>query len=202
MTGGPASGKTTVARALAARGPRVLSADEEARAVVEPGGPCYEEVVALLGPEVVGADGRLDRAAVAARVFDPGAAVERPGGRVVTDLLLALEGIIHPVVRERLARGVAALEREGVREVVLEVPLLFEAGMQDEVDCAVTVFVPDEVMLRRLMERGLTEREALARIRAQMPLARKAELADHVVRGDLPRAELDAAVAAILEAQR
>jgi len=200
ITGGPGSGKSTVAAAFARRGWAVLSADEVAHAVVEPGTACFGRIVSFLGSGVVAPDGRLDRAAVAARVFDPANACLRPNGRVASDYLIELEAIVHPAVRKALARRTKELA--GSPGVVWEVPLLFEAGLEGDAESVVAVVVPEEVMLQRLVNKGLTASEAIARIRAQMPIAQKAKLSDYVVAGDLAPEDLDAAVAAIIKGKK
>ncbi|HEM45715.1 MAG TPA: dephospho-CoA kinase, partial [Alphaproteobacteria bacterium] len=202
VTGGPSSGKSTVAAAFERRGWAVLSADEEAHKAIEPGTEGYARIVSFLGSRVVAPDGRLDRAAVADYVFDPSSAYLRPDGRVASDLLTELEVIVHPVVREALLQRTAKLRASGASGVVWEVPLLFESGFECDVDDVVVVAVSEGVMLKRLMDKGLTGGEAMSRIRAQIPIAQKAELADHLLPGDLPPEELDKAVAAIIRGEK
>ncbi len=181
LTGGIGSGKSTVAAALASRGAGSVDADAIAREVLEPGGPAFAPVVAHFGPAVLGPDGRIDRATLAARVFaDP---VER---RV-------LEALTHPVI-SRLMVARARCEGAAGREVVvLEVPLL-DGGGRDRygLDVVVVVDAPTEVALARLVTlRGFGEADARARIAAQPSRAERLELADRVVDNSGDRAALE-----------
>ena len=173
LTGGIASGKSTFAAALRALGAPVIDADRLAREAVARGTPGLARVAAEFGPGVLGADGELDRAAMARRVFaDPGARAR-------------LEQIVHPEVRARFAAERARLEAEGHAVLVYDVPLLFEVGLDREVDLAVVVWTPREVQLARLCARdGLARADAEARLAAQLPLDDKAARADVVVAND------------------
>jgi len=170
LTGGIATGKSTVARLLSERfGVPVLDADALAREVLAPGTPGAAAVLARYGERVRGADpAAIDRAALGSIVFhDP---LERRW----------LEGLIHPVVRGRLAAATKRLASEPV--VVLMIPLLFEASLEDLCSEIWVVDCGEDEQLRRLMGRdGLSEAEARARIAAQWPMARKRTLADVVI---------------------
>lgn len=171
LTGGIASGKSTVSAMLEADGIPVVDADRLAREAVEPGQPAFAEVVAAFGAEVVGADGRLDRARLAARVFaDPAARA-------------TLEAIVHPRVFERERAWLAQVARERPGGVaVIDAALLLESGNHRWMDQVVLVTAPPEVQIERLVgSRGLTRADAEARVRAQWPLERKRALADHEV---------------------
>lgn len=186
LTGGIGSGKTEVSRRLAALGAVVVDADVIAREVVEPGTPGLEQVVAAFGPEVLGADGSLDRDRVAAVVFaDPNARSR-------------LNEVVHPLVRARTAELVAAAAAADPHAVVVnDVPLLLETGLAatGHYDAIVVVAAGPATQLRRLVEqRGMTDADARARIAAQAPLADKLAVADYVVRNDGDLAELDAQV--------
>jgi len=175
LTGGIASGKSTVSRLLRELGAHVLDADVIARLVVEPGTPALAEIATRF-PGVIGPDGRLDRAKLGARVF--GDADERA----------ALNAITHPRVREEFARQVAALEAQGVERVLYDVPLLIETGLHAGMDGVVVVWVPRAVQKARLMARdGLPEEAAEARLAAQLPLDEKRQHATWLVdnSGDL-----------------
>lgn len=193
LTGGIASGKSTVSRMLRELGAPVIDADAIVHALQEPGGPAYGPIVAAFGPSVVGPDGRLDRRALARQVFaDP-------------DCRRRLEAIVHPLVAAEMERELAAYARAGRPAVVLDVPLLFEAGLDRQVDQIWVVYVDPETQVRRLRERdGLTEAEARQRLAAQWPLNEKAARAHVVIdnRGDLAatRAQVEAAWARVLEA--
>jgi dephospho-CoA kinase len=161
LTGGIASGKSTVADFFRARGVQVIDADQLAREVVEPGEPALAEI-ALRFPGVLRADGSLDRAALGERIF--GDAGERA----------ALNAITHPRVGARFLTKLAALEAAGETLVLYDVPLLIESGLQGAVEGVVLVTAPAAVQLQRLMARnGLTLAAARARIASQLPLASK-----------------------------
>ena len=170
LTGNIASGKSSVARSLAALGVRVIDADVLAREAVEPGAPALSRIVARWGRGVLGPDGALDRAALRARVFgDPGE-------------LAALNAIVHPEVRRRRDALLDAARRAGERVVVCDIPLLFEENLAGDVDVVVLVDAPREVRLERLMrERQLDRAEAAAMIAAQTPAELTRARADYVI---------------------
>lgn len=141
LTGGIASGKSTVSRMLVELGVRVVDIDAIARQVVAPGEPAWREVVDWLGRPYLLADGNLDRRKVADLVFADSSARAR------------LEAIIHPRIAEIVDREVAAARAEGLKALVLDVPLLFEAGWADRVDEVWVVYADDETRLKRLQER-------------------------------------------------
>ncbi|HYV44395.1 MAG TPA: dephospho-CoA kinase [Myxococcaceae bacterium] len=169
LTGGIASGKSTVSGILRALGADVIDADSLARDVVEPGTPGLAEVTRRF-PGVLGADGRLDRAKLAARIFfDP---AERA----------ALNAILHPLIQAEFLRRTGELEAQGRPLVIYDAALLIENGLHRKMDAVVVVDAPEEVQRRRLMERnGLTREEADARLASQMPLREKVPLATWVV---------------------
>lgn len=172
LTGGIGSGKSRVARLLGELGAAVISADEIAREVTAPGTPAHRAVVEAFGPEVLLADGSLDRRALAARVFADEEARRR------------LEAITHPEIRREMARRLEAL-RSGSPPppaAVLEIPLLFETGRQHEFDEVWVVWAPREARISRVMARdGVRREDVEARMRAQLPLEEKVKLADVVI---------------------
>lgn len=170
LTGGIASGKSTVSNMLRALGAAVVDTDVLAREVVEPGRPAWEEIVAWLGRGVMLADGTLDRRKVGDIVFGDAAARAR------------LEGITHPRIATAAQEALAAAERAGAAVAVLDVPLLYEAGWDKLADEVWVVFVDEATQTSRLMARdGLTAGQAAARMAAQMSLAAKARRADVVI---------------------
>jgi len=176
LTGGIASGKSTLAGALRALGVPVIDADELAREAVRAGSPALAAIVREFGPHVVGPDGQLDRKGMAARVFS------RPDDRA------RLEAIVHPAVRAAVASETARLAAEGHDLAFYDVPLLFESGLDREVDCVVVVHSPRHVQVARLRARdGLGQAAAAPRLDAQLPLDEKARRADVVVsnQGDI-----------------
>lgn len=151
LTGGLASGKSTVARALAHAGFEVIDADQLVAELYRPGGAGTRAVAALFGPEHLAADGGVDKARLGRLVFADAAARDR------------LEAAIHPLVRQRfdeLARAAAGV-------IVLEATRLVEAGFAPDFDLVVTVEAPTETRLRRAVARGLPAAEARARLAAQ-----------------------------------
>lgn len=184
LTGGIATGKSTVAAMFRALGCPLIDADLLAREAVELGEPALAEIAREFGTGVLGADGRLDRKAMAAVVFSD------------TDRRRRLEAITHPRIRERLASRLAALARSGFDGVVIfDAAVLVESGGYRQMDRLVVVVADEASQLARLRARdGLSEQEALQRIRSQMPLAEKAKLADHVVDNSGDRAASEAQV--------
>jgi dephospho-CoA kinase len=189
LTGGIGSGKSTVARMIAELGVPVLDADQLAREVVEPGRPAHAGV-ATAWPEVIGADGRIDRKRLGAIVFaDPAARVR-------------LEAITHPPIAALAEERLAALAAKGHPLAFYEASLLVESGRHGEFDGLVVVTASPETQLARVLARGgLSEAEARARIDAQLPLLAKVRVATHLVDndGDLAatRAQVERLVASL-----
>jgi len=166
LTGGIASGKSTVARILRELGFPVIEADRLAHQVMEPGQPAYKEVVSVFGDASLDSDKRVNRSSLAAIVFND------------HEKLRQLNGIIHPRVEEELLRQFTELEfSERYPAAFVEAALIFEAGLQKKLDGVVVAWCLPEQQLARLMERGLSEIEAGKRIAAQMPVAAKLALA-------------------------
>ena len=171
LTGGIASGKSTVARLLSGLGAEIIDADLLAREAVAPGRPAFKAVVAAFGEEMVAPDGGLDRVRLGAVVFaDAGRRKQ-------------LEALIHPYVRAESKRRQAELAtRRPEALIFFDVPLLFESGMDRGLEEIVVVYVPRAVQLKRLMARdGLDEAAARARIASQMDLEEKRRRATRVI---------------------
>lgn len=171
LTGGIASGKTTVARMLRDAGAIIIDADQIAREVVRPGLPAWQEIREHFGEAILHPDRTIDRDALGAMVFaDP-------------QLRKQLEAIIHPRVGATIAARmdqVAQTTPDAV--VVLDIPLLLETGRTDGLAEVIVVYVPTPIQCRRLMRRdGLTEAQAKARMNAQMPMDEKARKASIVI---------------------
>jgi len=181
LTGGVATGKSTVSAMFRALGCVVIDADLLAREVVEPGRPAYERIVAEFGRQVLQSDGRLDRKALGAIVFSD------PARRA------CLESITHPEIRARFAARLAELAAEGFEGLVIfDAPVMIESGSYRTVDRLVVVTSDESLQLARQGSRdGLAADEALRRIRSQAPLPDKVKLADHVIdnSGDLRSTE-------------
>src|ERR1700674_4424624 len=151
LSGGIGSGKSTVSGFLRELGARVVDADEGARAVVEPGTPGFDAVVAEFGPKVV-SDGRLDRQRLAGIVFNDRQALDR------------LNAIVHPLVRQWTVDRLAEAAADGAEIVAQDVPLLFEAGYEPMFRSTILVYVPEPLQVERLVARGMPEADARARI--------------------------------------
>jgi dephospho-CoA kinase len=168
LTGGVASGKSTVSAILDELGAVVIDADRLAREVVAKGTPGLRQVVAAFGPEVLTPDGELDRARVGALVF-----ADEDERRV-------LEGIVHPLVFERIVELEQAAPEGAL--VVHDIPLLAESGRADTFDAVVVVDAPRELQVERMVrDRGWTVADAEARIAAQATREDRLALATHVI---------------------
>jgi dephospho-CoA kinase len=170
LTGGLAAGKSKVLRVFAECGACVLESDRLAREALEPGSAGYRAVVEAFGPQLLDTKGRIDRARLALRVFQDPQARER------------LEAIVHPEVRRRQQewiRDAEAASDGGI--LVLDIPLLFEAGDPERFDVVVVVACSAEQQILRAVARGMTEDDARARIAVQMPTEEKVRRAHLVV---------------------
>ena len=183
LTGGIASGKSTVARLFETHGVPVIDTDQIARDVVEPGQPALVAVVEAFGTGILAPDGRLDRPALRARVFADAGARQR------------LEAILHPAIRAELARRSAAA---GGPYQVWVIPLLVEGGRIDQVDRVLVVDCPVEMQLERLVARdGGSESSAQAILAAQASREQRLAAADDVIVNDGAEDALAPQVAAL-----
>lgn len=184
LTGGIGAGKSEVSRLLAAAGAVLVDADRIAREVVEPGTEGLRKVVEAFGPDVLAADGTLDRPGLGAIVFsDP-------------QKLAVLNGIVHPLVGARSAELEAAAADDAV--VVHDVPLLTENGLAPLYDLVIVVDAAPETQLDRLVRlRGMAEEDARARMAAQATREKRLEIADIVIDNDGPLEGLAERVAAV-----
>ncbi|CAI8759933.1 MULTISPECIES: dephospho-CoA kinase [Bacillus] len=188
LTGGIASGKSTVSQMFRELQIPVIDADIIAREVVEQGKEAYKEIVDVFGEEILQADGELDRPKLGSIVFHN------------EEKRLRLNKIVHPAVRKEMNVQKDMYIKEGVQAVVLDIPLLFESKLTALVDRIVVVAVSPSMQLERLMKRnGFTEEDAKARIDSQMPLAEKATLANKVIYNDGTIAETKAQLQLILK---
>jgi len=168
LTGGIASGKSTVASLFAALGVPVIDTDVIAREVVEPGQPALAAVVAAFGSEVLGSDGRLDRRRLRERIFTDAGARQR------------LNAILHPAIRAEMERQSRAA---GGEYQLLVIPLLTEGGRREHIDRVLLVDVPEALQVERLMMRDAVSREqAQASLNAQATRAERLAMADDVLR--------------------
>jgi dephospho-CoA kinase len=170
LTGGIASGKSTVANMIKDLHIPVIDADIIARQVVEAGEEAYLQIVQAFGEEILLSNGEIDRAKLGSIIFHD------------TDKRLLLNSIVHPAVRKRMNEKKDAYIQAGEPAVVLDIPLLFESKLTSLVDKVLLIYVNSDIQLERLMKRNnLSEEEAKARIASQMPLAEKVALADEVI---------------------
>lgn len=188
LTGGIASGKSTVSNLLRQAGLPIIDADQVARQVQRPGSPALDKLAAAFGHKIITPDGHLDRQRLGQRVFaDPAARQE-------------LDRIMQPLIRDAIWQAVANFKQQGVANVVLDVPLLFEAGYDTECDLVVVVRVSPATELQRLMARnGYSKAAAQARIAAQLPLSAKVAKADIVIDNDGSLAQTQRQVAQLVE---
>lgn len=190
LTGGIATGKSTVAALFRRLGAVVIDADVLAREVVEPGEPALAAIADEFGPRVLTADGRLDRKALGTIVFAD------------ADKRRRLEALTHPPIRERFHRQLEALAARGFRGLVLfDAPVMIESGNYKNMDCLVVVIADEASQLARLQARdGLERAEAVRRVGSQMPLAEKATLADYVIDNSGDTADTEAQVRRVHQA--
>jgi dephospho-CoA kinase len=169
LTGGIASGKSTVAARMRERGLTVLDADQLAHQLMEPGQPAYDDVVREFGREVLAADGRIDRKKLGDIVFRDAAKRER------------LNAIVHPRVIEAREEQLRQMEAENPNGIaIMEAALLVESGYYKKLDSLIVCVCSPQDQIKRLRARGLSEEEARRRIEAQMPLEEKLRLAGEV----------------------
>lgn len=186
LTGGIASGKSTVSAMLRALGAHVIDADEVARQVVAPGSPALAEIAAQFGPEVLLPDGTLDRKKLGARVFAD------------ADARRALERITHPRIAAATQQEIARLSAAGVDPIIYDAALIVENRLYTWMQGLIVVSVPHEVQVARLMIRDdIDEAAAEARIAAQLPLADKVAVATEVVDNSGVLGETEAQVRAL-----
>lgn len=170
ITGGIASGKTTVAEMFRARGCRVLDADGIAHQAIRPGQPAYEEIVRTFGPEVVAPDGAVDRERLGEMVFADRAQREQ------------LNRIVHPRVIAAIEKEFRRLEREQPHAIAMvDAALLVEAGYHRQLDKLVVAWCRPEQQLERLLRKGLSSQQVEQRLAAQLPPEEKRRQADYEI---------------------
>jgi dephospho-CoA kinase len=170
LTGGIASGKSTVSNMLKEMNITVVDADLEARLAVEKGEPAYQKIISGFGADILLDNGEIDRQKLGSIIFHD------------SEKRQLLNSIVHPEVRVRMNNKIESAIQGGEQVVVLDIPLLFESKLTRMVQKTILVYVDREVQLKRLMERNsLSLEEAEARIKSQMPLSEKVALADEVI---------------------
>lgn len=188
LTGGIASGKSTVAKILQSLGAAIVNADDLAREVVEPGHEAWKEIVASFGADILQSDQTLDRQKLRALIFNQPEARKR------------LESIIHPRVRALAEERIRQYAAAGYPVVIYEVPLLFEGNLQEWLRPVILVACDVETQTARLQKRDhLTAADAEKHIAAQMSLKDKRRLADYVIENNGSLEDLERQTRQILE---
>ncbi len=181
LTGGIATGKSTVVRMLVGKGARVIDHDGLVHTLQEPGQPVWQRIVEAFGRDILGADERIDRKRLGSLVFDD------------EQRRRTLEGIVHPAVLEEAQRRRDEIAHEDGQAIVLsDIPLLLEVGMKDLFDLILLIYAPPDIQIRRVMKRNnLSREEALSRLKSQMPIDEKLKFADLVIRNDCTMRDLE-----------
>ena len=170
LTGGIASGKSTISSILKAVGWPVIDADLIARQIVLPGSKGFEQIVNRFGPQMLNSDGTLDRKKLGKTVFDD------------PKKLSDLDKIEHPLIQEAIDSQLDEFKKQHLPVVVLDVPLLFETGMDEECDLTVLAVVDQATQLKRLMKRDqISKMDAVKKISSQMSLKEKMQRADVII---------------------
>ncbi len=169
LTGGVGMGKSTAAGFLLTSGVRVIDTDDLARELVQPGEPALTEIVVAFGKEILGAEGQLQRAELARRIFASAPARQK------------LEAILHPRIRARWAAQIEAWHRENCPLAVVVIPLLFETAAEKHFDKILCVACSPAAQQARLRERGWPPEQILQRIAAQLPVEQKIARSHHVL---------------------
>lgn len=170
LTGGIASGKSTVSNLMKEKGFTIIDADLEARLAVEVGEPAYKEIVSYFGKEILLENDQINRAMLGEIIFNN------------EEKRMKLNQIVHPDVRRRMNEKRERAIRNGEKLIVLDIPLLFESKLTGMVEKILLVYVNEKTQLQRLMERNhYSEEEALARIQSQMPLQDKVKYSNAVI---------------------
>jgi len=171
LTGGIATGKSTVANIMAEAGAHVIDADRIAKDVVKKGLPAWKEITEYFGKEILGSDGEIDRERLGDVVF---------GSK---DKLEVLNKIVHPRVFEEMAREMDEVKQRAPDSIViLDIPLLIETGIHKLLSNVILVYAPERIQLARLMARDNIPKEAaLKRIRSQMPMEQKKAFANYII---------------------
>jgi dephospho-CoA kinase len=171
LTGGIATGKSTVSAILKNAGAVIIDADRIARRVVKKNLPAYRQILAHFGESVLLPDGEINRAALGNLIFNDSRKKQ------------LLNSIVHPHVRKETDRRLRHIAKNNPNAlVILDIPLLLEAGMRKDLSEVIVVYAPEDIQIKRLMERDhISQEDALARIRSQMPIEKKKSLATMVI---------------------
>ncbi|MCM2675255.1 dephospho-CoA kinase [Alkalicoccobacillus plakortidis] len=171
LTGGIATGKSTVANMIKQAGVPVVDADVIAKEVMQVGGAAFDQVVSTFGEDILQEDGSINRSLLGDRIFSDEGQRKK------------LNAIVHPVVREQLLSKAKAYQQEGHKHVVLDIPLLYESNLFHLVDKVLLVYVQPDIQLERLVTRDKNGVEqARSRMNAQIAIDEKVERADEIIR--------------------
>ena len=183
VTGGAGSGKTTVCKRLKELGVKVVSSDALAREAVAKGSPAYKNIVNYFGEKVLISDGNINRQMLRRTIINDDVA------------RLALERFIHPEISKLMQRKTAKAEEDGDRVILIEVPLLFELGLEGQFDVVVVVSTDFELRVKRLMDRdNISREEAENLLNVQMPNKDKVERAEFVLTNEGSKDQLKKSV--------
>lgn len=183
ITGNIGSGKSSAARLLQQWGALYIDADQIARQIVEPGQPALTEIIAAFGNGVLQTNGQLDRAALGRLIFADPLAKKK------------LESITHPRIGQAMLEAISTALAQNPVLVVVEVPLLFEGGLDKQFPAVLLITADDEIRLQRVMARdGCSRDQAQARLDAQMPQSQKIQLARWVVSNNTDKTNLEASL--------
>ena len=171
LTGGIATGKSTVSSILREAGAIIIDADAIARDAVKKDLPAWHEIVRIFGKEILLPDGEIDRIRLGDIIFRDASKKE------------TLNKIVHPHVIQKVAELIEAIGKESPDStVILDVPLLIEAGMDKGMEDVVLVYTPEHIQIKRLVERdGISDEDALLRVRSQMPIEKKREFSTIII---------------------
>ena len=173
LTGGIASGKSTVAKKLSELGAVVIDADKVGHEAFRPHTEAWRKVVAAFGKDILGKNDEIDRSKLAQLVFNDPKALKR------------LNRTMHPLMHSMVEKRIEALRRQGIQVVVLEATLLVEAKWTDLVDQVWVTITPGDTVINRLVsQKGFTDEQAKSRISSQTPISQRAKHADVVIRND------------------
>ncbi|WP_062355198.1 dephospho-CoA kinase [Bacillus kwashiorkori] len=170
ITGGIATGKSTVSKMIQELKFTVIDADMAARKVVEPNESAYKEIVEKFGKEILQPDKTIDRAKLGSIIFHD------------ENKRKLLNSIVHPAVRKQMHEEIESAVQRGERAIFLDIPLLYESNLTHMAEKVIVVYVDQETQLERLMARNhLSKEDALARIQSQLSIEEKRKLANAVI---------------------